>query len=238
MGKPPKYFIVEASALPEIFRKGAEGKRGLGLGVEGTVHTPAGPPTQCVRPSIEGLGRPADRGGRAAQFGRTAERSRTSDGTAAGFTFGLVPAGFAFHTRSFGGHSPVLRRRIGRSVGRRPDLPGFGYGGVRGAFLGGIDLHFAAHGVHAAVGARAQGKRSSAQSQTARGGLVSLLVGAYFAVALFQSADGFFFFRRKGKACGVGVGGGAPGRRDGRGLAALPMLAGIPRIEIEPDTCV
>ena len=38
MGKPPKYFIVEASALPEIFRKVAEAKRLLELGEAETVH--------------------------------------------------------------------------------------------------------------------------------------------------------------------------------------------------------
>ena len=38
MGKPPKYFIVEASALPEIFRKVAEAKRLLALGEAETVH--------------------------------------------------------------------------------------------------------------------------------------------------------------------------------------------------------
>ena len=38
MGKPPKYFIVEASALPEIFRKVAEAKQLLELGEAETVH--------------------------------------------------------------------------------------------------------------------------------------------------------------------------------------------------------
>ena len=38
MGKAPKYFIVEANALPEIFRKVAEAKRKLELGEAETVH--------------------------------------------------------------------------------------------------------------------------------------------------------------------------------------------------------
>ena len=38
MGKSPKYFIVEANALPEIFRKVAEAKRKLELGEAETVH--------------------------------------------------------------------------------------------------------------------------------------------------------------------------------------------------------
>ena len=38
MGKPPKYFIVEATALPVIFRKVAEAKRLLELGEAETVH--------------------------------------------------------------------------------------------------------------------------------------------------------------------------------------------------------
>ena len=32
MGKTPKYYIVEASALPEVFRKVAEAKRLLETG--------------------------------------------------------------------------------------------------------------------------------------------------------------------------------------------------------------
>ena len=38
MAKTPKYFIVEASALPEIFRKVAEAKRLLDTGEAGTVN--------------------------------------------------------------------------------------------------------------------------------------------------------------------------------------------------------
>ena len=41
MGNPPKYFIVEAGALPEIFRKVAQAKRMLGLGEAETVHQAA-----------------------------------------------------------------------------------------------------------------------------------------------------------------------------------------------------
>ena len=35
---PPKHFIVEAEALPEIFRKVAEAKRLLDTGEAKTVH--------------------------------------------------------------------------------------------------------------------------------------------------------------------------------------------------------
>ena len=38
MANPPKYFIVEANALPEIFRKVAEAKRLLETGEAETVH--------------------------------------------------------------------------------------------------------------------------------------------------------------------------------------------------------
>ena len=38
MGKTPKYYIVEASALPEIFRKVAEAKRLIETGEAETVH--------------------------------------------------------------------------------------------------------------------------------------------------------------------------------------------------------
>ncbi len=38
MGKTPKYFIVEAGALPEIFLKVAEAKRMLETGEAGTVN--------------------------------------------------------------------------------------------------------------------------------------------------------------------------------------------------------
>ena len=41
MGNPPKYFIVEAGALPEIFRKVAQAKRMLELGEAETVHQAA-----------------------------------------------------------------------------------------------------------------------------------------------------------------------------------------------------
>ena len=41
MGNPPKYFIVEAGALPEIFRKVAQAKRVLELGEAETVHQAA-----------------------------------------------------------------------------------------------------------------------------------------------------------------------------------------------------
>ena len=38
MGKSPSYFIVESSALPEIFLKVAEAKRLLETGEVDTVH--------------------------------------------------------------------------------------------------------------------------------------------------------------------------------------------------------
>ena len=38
MSESPKYFIVEASAMPEIFRKVAEAKRLLETGEEKTVN--------------------------------------------------------------------------------------------------------------------------------------------------------------------------------------------------------
>ena len=41
MGNPPKYFIVEAGALPEIFRKVAQAKRMLELVEAETVHQAA-----------------------------------------------------------------------------------------------------------------------------------------------------------------------------------------------------
>ena len=42
MANPPKYFIVEANALPEIFRKVAEAKRLLETGEAETVHQATG----------------------------------------------------------------------------------------------------------------------------------------------------------------------------------------------------
>lgn len=42
MANPPKYFIVEAAALPEIFRKVAETKRLLETGEAETVHQATG----------------------------------------------------------------------------------------------------------------------------------------------------------------------------------------------------
>lgn len=42
MATPPKYFIVEAGALPEIFRKVAEAKRLLETGEAETVHQATG----------------------------------------------------------------------------------------------------------------------------------------------------------------------------------------------------
>lgn len=42
MAIPPKYFIVEAEALPEIFRKVAEAKRLLDTGEANTVHQATG----------------------------------------------------------------------------------------------------------------------------------------------------------------------------------------------------
>ena len=41
MSGPAKYFIVEASAMPEIFRKVAEAKRLLETGEERTVNSAA-----------------------------------------------------------------------------------------------------------------------------------------------------------------------------------------------------
>ena len=41
MGKTPKYYIVEASALPEVFRKVAEAKRLLETGEVDTVNLAA-----------------------------------------------------------------------------------------------------------------------------------------------------------------------------------------------------
>lgn len=41
MGAPAKYFIVEAEAVPEIFRKVAEAKRLLETGEEATVNSAA-----------------------------------------------------------------------------------------------------------------------------------------------------------------------------------------------------
>lgn len=42
MGKSPSYFIVESSALPEIFLKVAEAKRLLETGEVDTVHLATG----------------------------------------------------------------------------------------------------------------------------------------------------------------------------------------------------
>ena len=42
MANPPKYFIVEATALPEIFRRVAEAKRLLETGEAETVHQATG----------------------------------------------------------------------------------------------------------------------------------------------------------------------------------------------------
>ena len=42
MTNPPKYFVVEANALPEIFRKVAETKRLLETGEAETVHQATG----------------------------------------------------------------------------------------------------------------------------------------------------------------------------------------------------
>ena len=42
MATPPKYFIVEAAALPEIFRRVAETKRLLETGEAETVHQATG----------------------------------------------------------------------------------------------------------------------------------------------------------------------------------------------------
>ena len=42
MANPPKYCIVEANALPEIFRKVAEAKRLLETGEAETVHQATG----------------------------------------------------------------------------------------------------------------------------------------------------------------------------------------------------
>ncbi|MCI2106351.1 MAG: ACT domain-containing protein [Intestinimonas sp.] len=42
MALPPKYFVVDADALPEIFRKVAETKRLLEVGEANTVHQATG----------------------------------------------------------------------------------------------------------------------------------------------------------------------------------------------------
>ena len=52
MANNPKYYIIESSALPEVFLKVAEAKRLLDTGEVSTVRTQPAGPESAVAPSI------------------------------------------------------------------------------------------------------------------------------------------------------------------------------------------
>ncbi len=108
------------------------------------------------------------------------------------FAFALIQPRLSFDLAGLSGHRLVGARRLSRGQGRTPYLLHLTDGLIWITFCGGVNFHFAPHGIHPAIRPALEGEAGPALNQSRAGGQVGALMGTDFMVSLFQLVNLLF----------------------------------------------